>query len=697
MNKSPKIITFYSYKGGVGRSMALANVAWILAEKFKVIAIDWDLEAPGLHNYFNISEENVKNGLIDLFYDYKDLLRKEELPKNEDFLDIDKYLEKVSGNFDSSSLFLLAAGKFDDDYAKKVNAFDWENFYKNWYGYRFIEYLKEKLGEKADFILVDSRTGITDIGGICTVQMPNLVFLFFSFNRQNILGIKKIFEEIRKSAKLMGKKSPKLILIPSRVEKYLENNLLNDWADIASQELVEYLVDGQKEETFREYVEKNLIPYSGYYSFGEKIVNENDVNQDLINSYKNLETLILKELDYEILDKLLKYDVFICHSSKDKPIIRALIEDLKKEQIAYWIDAEQIEFGDSITEKIYEGLTKSKFILLCISKNLITSDWTRAEYGAILNTEFSGNSDRKVIPLLLKDCDLDDIPSLLRDKKLVNYSDKIDFYRFIDFIKKNQSNYPTLKPPFFPNEISNIQTDNTNIPETFTSSSIDMDFVLIPAGEFMMGSPFGELSRKENEGPFHYVSLKNSFYIGKYPVTQKQWKKVIQSNPSYFEGEDLPVDSISWSDAQSFIQKLNEKEGTNKYRLPSEAEWEYACRASTYTRFSFGDDDLTLNEYGWYNKNSKGKTYPIGQKKPNLWGLYDMHGNVWEWVQDVSHYNYNNAPTDGSVWESGNSNTRIVRGGSKSSSSGECRSAKRFIFQSDYSDNSSGFRLVKDV
>ena len=132
----------------------------------------------------------------------------------------------------------------------------------------------------------------------------------------------------------------------------------------------------------------------------------------------------------------------------------------------------------------------------------------------------------------------------------------------------------------------------------------------------------------------HKVTIKNSFYLGKSSVTQKQWKKIMGKNPSHFKGEDRPVEMVSWKEVQKFVTKLNEKEGTDKYRLPSEAEWEYACRAGTQTRYYFGDDESKLNEYAWYAENSGSQTHSIGQKKPNSWGLYDMHGNVWEWVQD---------------------------------------------------------------
>jgi formylglycine-generating enzyme required for sulfatase activity len=235
------------------------------------------------------------------------------------------------------------------------------------------------------------------------------------------------------------------------------------------------------------------------------------------------------------------------------------------------------------------------------------------------------------------------------------------------------------------------------IPKNFMSSSTGMEFVLIPAGEFMMGSPSGEENRNDDEGPVHKVTIKNSFYMGKYPVTQKQWEKVMENNPSTFKGESLPVESVSWDKIQEFLKKINVMEGTDKYRLPSEAEWEYACRAGTTTRYYFGDDESKLNEYAWYYRNSGDITHPAGQKKPNSWGLYDMHGNVWEWIRDRQHDKYEGAPSDGSVWEDGNSSARVVRGGSWNSDARRCRSA--FRFRNDPGNRSFyfGFRLLRKL
>ena len=233
--------------------------------------------------------------------------------------------------------------------------------------------------------------------------------------------------------------------------------------------------------------------------------------------------------------------------------------------------------------------------------------------------------------------------------------------------------------------------------EKTITNSIGMEFVLIPAGEFDMGSPSNEVGRYNNEGPVHSVTISNAYYMGKYEVTIKQWRDVMRTNPSNWEGDNLPVESVSWNDAQEFIKKLNQKEGADKYRFPSEAEWEYAVRAGTTTRYYFGDDAGKLGNYAWYDDNSGSRPHPVGEKRPNSWGLYDMHGNVWEWVQDSWHGDYNGAPTDGSAWESGGGSLRVLRGGSWSSFTRYCQSAGRCSFDPSSRDFNVGFRLLMEV
>ena len=243
-------------------------------------------------------------------------------------------------------------------------------------------------------------------------------------------------------------------------------------------------------------------------------------------------------------------------------------------------------------------------------------------------------------------------------------------------------------------EVSQIPASSSN--QKTSTNSIGMEFVLIPAGEFKMGSPSGEEDRSDNEGPLHTVNIEKAYYLGKYEVTQKQWREIMGNNPSHFKGDDLPVETVSWNDIQEFIKKLNEKEGTNKYHLPSEVEWEYAVRAGTTTRYSFSDGESKFGEYAWYNGNSGSKTHTVGQKKPNPWGLYDMHGNVWEWTQDWYHSDYKGAPIDGSAWEIGDGSYRVLRGGAWDCDAQGCRSAFRYAFVPVYRDNILGFRLLQE-
>ncbi|WP_370576075.1 SUMF1/EgtB/PvdO family nonheme iron enzyme [Methanomethylovorans sp.] len=258
-----------------------------------------------------------------------------------------------------------------------------------------------------------------------------------------------------------------------------------------------------------------------------------------------------------------------------------------------------------------------------------------------------------------------------------------------------------LMVPSSPNLSVPNETNAESLPipkaqETYTNS-IGMDFVLISAGEFDMGSPTSDKYSSDDERPLHHVSIQKDFYLGKYEVTQKQWVEVMGSNPSYFKGENKPVEKVSWNNAQEFVRKLNEKEGNEKYRLPSEVEWEYACRAGTNTLYSFGDDELMLGEYAWYRDNSGDVTAPVGQKKPNAWGLYDMHGNVWEWVQDSWHDDYQGAPTDGSAWIDSHSSYCLSRGGSWFEYDGSCRSAVRYTYGPASRTELIGFRLLKEV
>ncbi|TGO03601.1 sulfatase-modifying factor protein [Candidatus Thiomargarita nelsonii] len=214
-------------------------------------------------------------------------------------------------------------------------------------------------------------------------------------------------------------------------------------------------------------------------------------------------------------------------------------------------------------------------------------------------------------------------------------------------------------------------------------NGVSLERVYIPGGSFQMGSTI-----RDWEKPPHQVTIK-PFYLGKYPVTQAQWQAVMGNNPSRFKGEKRPVEKVYWKDAVEFCQKLSALTGET-YRLPSEAEWEYACRAGTTTPFYFGE--TITSDLVNYDRNRQ-KTTEVGQFPPNAFGLYDMHGNVREWCADTFHDSYQGAPTDGSVWEKGGEG-RVLRGGSWGLSADYCRSAYRYWLVPVVRFGGVGFRVV---
>ena len=284
----------------------------------------------------------------------------------------------------------------------------------------------------------------------------------------------------------------------------------------------------------------------------------------------------------------------------------------------------------------------------------------------------------------------------------------------------SQSSSPTKKPLIqYRDRTAQFYTEDWL---SLSKGQTPLDMVYIPPGSFQMGSPEDELGRYENEGPQHLVTLAQPFFMGKYPVTQAQWRSVvslpqvgreIKSDPSNFKGDNLPVEQVSWDDAAEFCQRL--AKATNRpYRLPTEAEWEYACRAGSRTPFHFGPSITTdLANYRGTDWEYEGTTYsgaygdgPHGEFREattevgsfdvaNAFGLYDMHGNVWEWCQDEWHNNYEGAPVDGGAWiSSGERKERMLRGGSWDFDPVVCRSASRIRSAPVSRNDLTGFRVV---
>ena len=255
-----------------------------------------------------------------------------------------------------------------------------------------------------------------------------------------------------------------------------------------------------------------------------------------------------------------------------------------------------------------------------------------------------------------------------------------------------------MQPPSAQLTIKKRQGRNQSYDEVLAEDVLPLRMMLIPAGTFLMGSPEGELERQDYEGPQHEVTL-SQFSMAKYPVTQAQWRVVanlpqaeraLEPDPSSFKGDLRPVEQVSWYDAVEFCDRLT-RHTNRQYRLPSEAEWEYACRAGTTTPFHFGEtlstDYANYNgadeNYGAYGPGTRGEyrqeTTPIDHfEGANAYGLTNMHGNVWEWCQDHWHSNYDGAPTDGSAWLTEDSEAyRVIRGGSWVFFPRYCRSASR--------------------
>ena len=222
-----------------------------------------------------------------------------------------------------------------------------------------------------------------------------------------------------------------------------------------------------------------------------------------------------------------------------------------------------------------------------------------------------------------------------------------------------------------------------------------MEFILAPSGSYKMGGDPVAEQADENENPIHKVTFDEGFYVGRFTVTQAQWLAIMEDNPCHFSGPDYPVEMISHHDAISFIEKLNRHENTEVYRLPTEAQWEYAARAGSQSTYCYGAERSKLSEYAWFQKNSGGTTHPVGQLEPNAWGLYDMHGNVHEWCSDWFDRNYYAASPVKSPEGPQKGLARALRGGDWGSEDWYCRCAIRSLSSPDRRSPRVGFRVVK--
>lgn len=390
------------------------------------------------------------------------------------------------------------------------------------------------------------------------------------------------------------------------------------------------------------------------------------------------------------------HDIFLSYAREDLERVLPLIRALEQYGWRVWWDRTLIP-GQRFSHVIEEALDASGCVIVVWSEAARQSYWVEVEAGEGLR--------RGVLVPAKIETDIR-IPlgfRAIQTADLVDWQGDTSHPEYVRVVQAVTSHIgePAVRITEPAGETASPEpVEERPSPESRWTNSIGIEFALIQPGEFIMGSNNG----RDNEKPPHRVRISQPFYMGVTPVTQVQWEIVMESNPSHFKGDSQrPVESVSWNDVQKFIAKLKEHEPGFTYRLPSEAEWEYAARAGSTTNYCYGDDEARLGEYAWYEVNSGGTTHPVAQLKPNAWNLYDVHGNVWEWIYDW-YANYSIATADATATsavvdpdgpESGSN--RVIRGGSWGHGARDCRSAYRVIGVPGYAYHDRGFRLLRQL
>lgn len=410
------------------------------------------------------------------------------------------------------------------------------------------------------------------------------------------------------------------------------------------------------------------------------------------------------------MDQLPK--IFIAYAREDKPLLQKLrthLNVMKRQQHCEIFYDGEIMPGETWDERLKAELHTAHVFVLLVTAEFLDSDYVNeTELPKILERRTKGEAE--VIAIILKDClwdltELQHLQVVLKDERPIEALDAYahaarEVFRVIagrnEKVRKEAEVREKAEEEMQRHEAAKSKRREEE--EAARRRALDPFYDLmipIKGGTFQMGDEHGDLG--ETCRPLHLVSIKD-FHLCKHPVTQAQWRAVMGSDPLelYFGGcNDCPVEGVSWNDVQAFIKMLNEKTG-GEYRLPTEAEWEYAARGGVVSRNTKFTGSDNLFDVGWYMYNSRKKTQPIMQKKPNELGLYDMSGNVWEWCQDIWHDNYNGVRTDDNAWMAGGKQSiRVVRGGSWDFNAMSCRVAGRLRNDSNNRDYDVGFRLAR--
>ena len=392
-------------------------------------------------------------------------------------------------------------------------------------------------------------------------------------------------------------------------------------------------------------------------------------------------------------------DIFISYARKDlsrvEPIARAL------ESLGYgvWWDAD-LRAGRRFDEEIERELAAARCVLVVWTATSVQRQWVRAEAAEALDAN-------KLVPVLLEAVK---VPLYFRHVHGVDLGDWDGrpghgaFRRLVRDISELAgpgAGAPVPLQPPVPAAVITPEPEPLSVfQDRLQGGGQGPEMVWLPAGRFLMGSPDGDEMGHDYERPRHEVRIARSFAIGRFPVTFAEYDRFCadagrkQPQDQGWGRDRRPAINVSWEDAVAYCVWLSAQTGRT-YRLPSEAQWEYACRAGTQTRWSCGDDDKALGDHAWFKANAAGQTHPVGEKRPTPWGLHDLHGNVWEWVQDDWHDDYQGAPDDGTAWETPTGLWRVMRGGSWFSHAGHCRSAQRRRWEPADRGAGLGFRLAR--
>jgi formylglycine-generating enzyme required for sulfatase activity len=433
--------------------------------------------------------------------------------------------------------------------------------------------------------------------------------------------------------------------------------------------------------------------------------------------------------------------IFLCYRRQDSIGVAGRIYDRLRAHFgndAIFMDIDSIPFGEDFREHIDTAVGQCDIVLAVIGPKWVGEigaqrrlddprDFVRIELESALNRKLP------LIPILIDHAAMPaeiDLPASLAPlayRNAIEIDQGRDFHPHVDRLVRGiefhfqKSVHATGKPPRETTSPPPTPEPAPAPPANGLTNSLGMTLVHIEPGSFLMGSTkeqvdqlmrmFSDLKREwlDREQPSHTIKITRPFYLARHPVTQGQYQAVMGQNPSHFNGSaDLPVESVSWYDAVIFCNKLSEREdrmpyyrvdgdtvtilGDNGYRLPTEAEWEYACRAGSSTLYPFGDDASALGDFAWYDANSERKTHAVGQKKPDAWGLHDMLGDVWEWCWDGYDANYYASSPSADPTGAPGAMYRVLRGGSWFNFPGDCRSADRGWYEPSLRDVIVGFR-----